>query len=86
MKQITLILLFALICVGATSAQAARTGSLVEPAQLKKWIDAGYRTEEGERVVIIDVVPGEDSRESWFAGDPAKLMVSLRNIRRRWIA
>jgi len=63
-----IILFFLLFCV-ALPVQAAPVGSLVEPEQLKKWIDAGYRTEQGERVVIIDVVPGKESREGWFAGD-----------------
>lgn len=47
--------------------------SLLEPAQLKKWIDAGYRTENGERVVILDVVPTKADHDTWFAGDLQKL-------------
>ena len=66
-----------LLFFAALPVQAAPGGSLVEPAQLKKWIDAGYRTEQGERVVIIDVVPGQESRESWFAGDLDKLRKQL---------
>jgi 3-mercaptopyruvate sulfurtransferase SseA len=73
MKHFTVILLFVMICAGATSARAARTGSLVEPVQLKQWIDAGYRTEGGERVVIIDVVPGSREKDTWFAGSAETL-------------
>lgn len=57
-------------------AHASATGSLVEPTQLKKWIDIGYRTEQGERVVIINVVPNPADRLSWFAGDAEKLKQS----------
>jgi len=73
-----LLLIFSLLLFcAALPVQAAPGGSLVEPAQLKKWIDAGYRTEQGERVVIIDVVPGKESRESWFAGDLEMLKKQL---------
>ncbi len=61
----------------ALPVHAATVSSLIEPVQLKKWIDNGYRTEKGERVVIIDVVPGKESRESWFAGDLEKLKKQL---------
>jgi len=70
-------LLFLLLFIAALPARASSNGSLVEPTQLKRWIDAGYRTEQGERVVIIDVVPGKESRESWFAGDLETLKKQL---------
>ncbi len=64
----------------AAATAATAPGSLVEPAQLKKWIDNGYRTEKGERVVIINVVPNPSDRLSWFAGDADRLkqMVNAR--------
>lgn len=68
-------LIFLLVSM-APLAHASATGSLVEPAQLKKWIDNGYRTEQGERVVIINVVPSSGDRDSWFAGDAEKLKQS----------
>ncbi|MCX5875553.1 MAG: rhodanese-like domain-containing protein [Deltaproteobacteria bacterium] len=71
-----LILMLLLFCA-ALPVQAAPGGSLVEAVQLKKWIDAAYRTEQGERVVIIDVVPGKEGRESWFAGDLEMLKKQL---------
>lgn len=54
-------------------AQASPNRSLVEPIQLKKWIDNGYHTEKGERVVIIEVIPNRGDKETWFAGDTEKL-------------
>ncbi len=71
------IILTALFNCSTLPVYAAPVGSLVEPVQLKKWIDNGYRTEKGEPVVIIDVVPGKESRESWFAGDLEKLKKQL---------
>jgi len=68
-NKITILLLSLILISTVLPARASAVGSLVEPEQLKKWIDAGYRTEQGERVVIIDVVPGKESREGWFAGD-----------------
>lgn len=59
-------------------AAAALAGSLLEPAELKTWIDNGYRTKDGERVVIIDVVPNPDDLHSWFAGDAAKLRAIMK--------
>ncbi|WP_160295204.1 sulfurtransferase [Geobacter sp. OR-1] len=52
---------------------ASQPQSLLEPIQLKKWIDNGYRTEKGERVVILDVVPTKADKDTWFAGDAMKL-------------
>lgn len=71
MTIVTLFLFYA-----ALPVQAA-TGSLVEAVQLKKWIDNSYHTEKGERVLIIDVVPGKESRESWFSGDLGNLKKQL---------
>jgi len=75
----TLILALLLFC-SILPAQAASNGSLLEPVQLKKWIDHGYRTEKGERVVIINVVPSPSDQLSWFAGDAKRLkqMVTAR--------
>jgi 3-mercaptopyruvate sulfurtransferase SseA len=72
----TLILTLLFFC-SILPAQAASNGSLLEPVQLKKWIDNGYRTEKGERVVILDVVPGKEGEESWYAGDLEKLKKQL---------
>ena len=70
--------LFVLLClVPGVAGAATQAASLLEPTQLKKWIDNGYRTEKGERVVILDVVPGKESRESWYAGDLDKLRKQL---------
>jgi|GEM_PF-3341876 len=67
-------LVFSLVCFcTALPVQAAPGGSLVEPVQLKKWIDHGYRTEKGERVVILDVVPTKADKDTWFAGDALQL-------------
>ncbi|MDA8106678.1 MAG: rhodanese-like domain-containing protein [Nitrospiraceae bacterium] len=77
-SSVFLILLLTIFVGSWANAQAAQQpSSLIEPVLLKKWIDNGYRTEKGERVVIIDVVPGKESRESWFAGDLAKLRVQI---------
>lgn len=67
------VLCLVLVVLTACYATAASAGSLVEPAQLKKWIDNGYRTEKGERVVIINVVPNPSDQVSWFAGDADRL-------------
>ncbi len=68
----------ALFVTLAAYAGSASAGSLIEPAQLKQWIDHGYRTEKGERVVIINVVPNPSDRFSWFAGDAAKLQEMVK--------
>lgn len=49
------------------------TSSLVEPAQLAQWIKAGYRTESGRRVVILDALPSPAEVKAWYAGDPEAL-------------
>jgi 3-mercaptopyruvate sulfurtransferase SseA len=69
-----------LFVLAGSSLAVTLPQSLLEPAQLKKWIDNGYRTEKGERVVIINVVPNPSDQFSWFAGDVDKLkeMVSAR--------
>ncbi len=59
------------------SAHASTINSLVEAVQLKEWIDNNYRTGTGERVVLIDVVPGIESRESGFSGDFENLKKQL---------
>lgn len=66
-------LLISLLFYAVLPVQASSNGSLVEPTQLKKWIDNSYRTEKGERVVIIDVIPNRGDKETWFAGDTEKL-------------
>ena len=63
------VFLFFLLFFSALPVRAASGDSLVEPAQLKKWLDNGSRTEKGERVVVIDVTPNQSEKESWFAGD-----------------
>ena len=72
-----IITLFFVFVALPVPVHAAQVSSLIEPVQLKKWIDNGYRTEKGEKVVIIDVVPGKESRESWFAGDVEQLKKQL---------
>lgn len=62
-----------LFVLATASLAASQPQSLLEPAQLKKWIDNGYRTEKGERVVILDVVPAKADKETWFSGDAQKL-------------
>lgn len=83
MKTVTvglLLVVAAFSIMTGTVLAAQQPGSLVEPAQLKKWIDNGYRTEKGERVVIVDVVTVESDRDSWFAGnaDTLKTMTARR--------
>ncbi len=72
-KNSLLPMFFFLLLVVALPAWAAPNSSLVEPAQLKKWIDNGFRTEKGDRVIIIDVTPNPEDKETWFAGDMEKL-------------
>ena len=62
-----------LLLLSGSALASTLPRSLLEPAQLKKWIDNGYRTEKGERVVILDVVPIKADQDTWFAGDPQKL-------------
>lgn len=70
--RLPIFLLF-LLLGAALPVLAASASSLVEPARLQKWIDNGFRTEQGERVVIIDVTPNPGDKETWFAGDAEKL-------------
>ena len=70
--------LLSLIPFGVAGARSkpypsTTTGSLIEPAQLSQWIKAGYRTEKGERVVILDTLPGQMDRDSWFSGSAEAL-------------
>ena len=57
--------------------------SLVEADTVKNWVDAGGKTEDGKRIVILDCVPNAagvftyDDTESWFAGDKAKVLQNL---------
>lgn len=67
-----------LLAVLVVYAAAVSAGSLIEPAELKTWVDNGYRTKDGQRVVIIDVVPNPDDLHSWFAGDAAKLQATMK--------
>jgi 3-mercaptopyruvate sulfurtransferase SseA len=62
------LLAVALVAAPHLAAQPA-PASLVEPAQLARWIQAGYRTEKGERVIILDALPDKDAVGTWFAGD-----------------
>jgi 3-mercaptopyruvate sulfurtransferase SseA len=41
-------------------ANDAKESPLLSQAQLKAWIDAGYKTESGKRVVILDTTPSLD--------------------------
>ena len=61
---------FALVAAPPPAPNLVATpASLVEPAQLDQWIKAGYRTEKGERVIILDAVPDQATIAAWFAGD-----------------
>ncbi|MDD2582277.1 MAG: rhodanese-like domain-containing protein [Desulfuromonadaceae bacterium] len=57
--------------------------SLVEASTVKDWVDAGGKTEDGKRIVILDCVPNASGvfsysdTESWFAGDKAKVLQNL---------
>lgn len=62
-----------LLALSGSALAVSLPHSLLEPAQLKKWIDHGYRTEKGKRVVILDVVPTKSDKDTWFAGDAQKL-------------
>lgn len=74
LRALNIVLIPLLLFVLADSSLAAsQPQTLLEPAQLKKWIDNGYRTEKGQRVVILDVVPAKADKETWFAGDAEKL-------------
>ena len=61
----------------------ASTSALIEPETLMSWIDAGYRTESGKRVVILDCVPNPagvfpySDVEAWFAGDADKIKANM---------
>lgn len=64
---------------GDTTAQ-----TLVEPAAVRSWVDAGLKTESGQRVVIFDCVPNPDGvfaysdTDSWFAGDKTKVLTNIK--------
>ncbi len=61
---------FALVAAPPQAPSPVATpASLVEPAQLDQWIKAGYRTEKGERVVILDALPEKGAIDTWFAGN-----------------
>lgn len=57
--------------------------TLIEPAALKAWVDAGFKTEAGQRVVVLDCVPNPagvlpySDTESWFAGDKTKILANM---------
>ncbi len=57
--------------------------TLVEPAAVRAWVDAGGKTEAGQRVVILDCVPNPagvlpySDTESWFAGDKIKILANM---------
>lgn len=61
----------------------ATATTLVEPAVVKAWVDAGSKTEAGQRVVIMDCVPNPagvlpySDTESWFAGDKTKVLANM---------
>ncbi|WP_298039944.1 rhodanese-like domain-containing protein [uncultured Desulfuromonas sp.] len=58
--------------------------SLIEPEALKAWVDNGYKTEAGDRVVILDCLPNPagvfpfSDVDSWFAGDADKIRVNMK--------
>lgn len=61
----------------------ATAQTLVEPAAVRSWVDAGLKTESGQRVVIFDCVPNPDGvfaysdTDSWFAGDKTKVLTNI---------
>jgi 3-mercaptopyruvate sulfurtransferase SseA len=70
--------LFPFVIMAAPAASLAPApSSLVDPAQLNRWIKTGYRTEKGERVVILDTLPNRGDRETWFAGNADALRKAL---------
>ena len=64
-------------------ASDATAVTLVEPATVRAWVDAGLKTEAGQRVVIFDCVPNPSGvlpysdTESWFAGDKTKVLANM---------
>jgi 3-mercaptopyruvate sulfurtransferase SseA len=74
-KSLVFLILLVTIFAGAwaNAQEVQQSSSLIEPVLLKKWIDNGYRTEKGERVVILDMVRTQADRQTWFAGDAEKL-------------
>lgn len=64
-------------------AADATAQTLVEPATVKAWVDAGGKTEAGQRVVILDCVPNPagvlpySDTESWFAGNKTKILANM---------
>jgi len=64
-------------------AADATAQTLVEPATVRSWVDAGLKTESGQRVVIFDCVPNPDGvfaysdTDSWFAGDKPKVLTNI---------
>lgn len=62
----------------------AAAQTLVEPAAVKGWVDAGWKVPEtGQRVIILDCVPNPpgvgpySDTESWFAGDRTKILANV---------
>ncbi|EAT15048.1 Rhodanese-related sulfurtransferase-like [Desulfuromonas acetoxidans DSM 684] len=61
----------------------ATASALLEPETLISWVNAGYRTESGKRVVILDCVPNPagvypySDVEAWFAGDADKIKTNM---------
>ena len=62
----------------------ATAQTLVEPAAVRSWVDAGgIIPETGQRVVILDCVPNPpgafpySDTDSWFAGDKTKILVNM---------
>lgn len=58
--------------------------ALIEPETLMSWIDAGYKTEAGQRVVILDCLPNpagvfpKSDTEAWFAGDADNIRTNMK--------
>ena len=79
-RPLTALLLVPIGILGAqdtASKVPAPAGSLLEPAQLNRWIQAGYRTEKGERVIILDALPGQEDQATLFAGQADALRAPL---------
>lgn len=51
-------------------ANETTVSTLVDPATVHKWVvDNGNKTDDGKRVVVLDVFPNDTDIDSWFAGD-----------------
>ncbi|ABQ24660.1 sulfurtransferase [Geotalea uraniireducens] len=50
-------------------ANDATVNTMIDPATVNRWVTQGNKTDDGKRVVILDVFPNDTDTDSWFAGD-----------------